>query len=88
VTQLRGHWAIFDRLLQSDEANVASVFALQFRMDEALPDYAKAYQYRPDDQRFAGAYAYALQQQRDYPKAESVLQELLGHRRELARASR
>ena len=86
--------AIFDRLIQSDEANVdraaqdhfgrASVFALQFRLDEALPDYAKAYQYRPDDQRFAEAYAYALQQQRDYPKAELVLQELLRHRRELA----
>jgi tetratricopeptide (TPR) repeat protein len=86
--------AIFDRLLQSDEANVdraaqdhfgrASIFALQFRLDEALPDYARAYQYRPDDQRFAAAYAYALLQQRDYPKAESVLQELLRHRRELA----
>jgi tetratricopeptide (TPR) repeat protein len=86
--------AIFDRLIQSDEANVnraaqdhfgrASVFALQFRLDEALPDYAKGYQYRPDDQRFAEAYAYALGQQKDYPKAESVLQELLRHRRELA----
>ena len=86
--------AIFDRLIKSDEANVdraaqdhfgrASVFALQFRLDEALPDYAKAYQYRPDDQRFADAYAYALQQQRDYPKAELVLQELLRQRRELA----
>ncbi len=86
--------AIFDRLLQSDEANVdraaqdhfgrASVFALQFRLDEALPDYAKAYQYRPDDQRFADTYAYALHQQKDYPKAESVLQELLRHQRELA----
>ena len=86
--------AIFDRLLKSDEANVdraaqdhfgrASVFALQFRLDEALPDYAKAYQYRPDDLRFAEAYSYALQQQRDYPKAELVLQKLLGQRRELA----
>ncbi len=73
--------AIFDRLIQSDEANVdraaqdhfgrASIFALQFRLDEALPDYAKAYQYRPDDLRYAEAYAYALQQQKDYPKAES-----------------
>jgi tetratricopeptide (TPR) repeat protein len=86
--------AIFDRLIPSDEANVdraardyfgrASVFALQFRLDEALSDYAKAYQFRPDDQRFAEAYAYALQQQKDYPKAELVLQELLKHRRELA----
>ena len=75
--------AIFDRLIQSDEANVdraaqdhfgrASVFALQFRLDEALPDYAKAYQYRPDDQRYAEAYAYALQKQKDYSKAEFVL---------------
>ncbi len=86
--------AIFDRLLQSDEANVdraaqdhfgrATVFALQFRLDEALPDYAKAYQYRPDDQRYAGAYASALLQQKDYPKAELVLQELLRRWRELA----
>jgi tetratricopeptide repeat protein len=83
--------AIFDRLIQSDEANVdraaqdhfgrASVFALQFRLDEALPDYAEAYQYRPDDQRYAGEYAYALQEQNDYPKAEVVLQELLKQRR-------
>jgi tetratricopeptide (TPR) repeat protein len=80
--------AIFDRLIKSDEANVdraaedhfgrASIFALQFRMDEALPDYAKAYQYRSDDQRFAGAYAYALQMQKDYPRAEEVLLKLLG----------
>ncbi len=86
--------AIFDRLIQSDEANVdraaqdffgrASVFALQFRLDKALPDYAKAYQYRPDDRRFAGAYAFVLQKQKDYPKAEAVLQELLRHQRELA----
>jgi Tetratricopeptide repeat len=83
--------AIFDRLLQSDEANVdraaqdhfgrASVFALQFRLDEALPDYAKAYQYRPDDQRYVEAYAFALQEQRDYPDAEAVLQDLLKQRR-------
>ena len=59
--------AIFDRLIQSDEANVdraaqdrfgrASVLALQFRCDEALPDYAKAYQYRPEYLRFAEGYA-------------------------------
>jgi hypothetical protein len=62
--------AMFDRLIKSDEANVdraaqdhfgrASVFALQFRLDEALPDYAKAYQYRLGDPRFAEAYAHAL----------------------------
>jgi hypothetical protein len=49
-----------------------------------VSDYAKAYQYRRDDQRFAEAYANALHQQRDYPKAESVLQELLRHRSEVS----
>jgi tetratricopeptide (TPR) repeat protein len=83
--------AIFDRLIQSDEANVdraaedhfgrASVFALQFRLDKALPDYAKAYQYRPDDRRYASAYSYALNQERDYHTAELVLQSLLKQQR-------
>ena len=79
--------AIFDRLIPSDEANVdraaqdyfsrASIFALQFRLDQALPDYAKAYQYRPDDQRYALGYANALQKQKEYTKEELVLQDLL-----------
>jgi tetratricopeptide (TPR) repeat protein len=83
--------AVFGRLIQSDDANVdraaqdhfgrASVFALQFRLDEALPDYAKAHQYRPDDTRYAEAYAYALQMQKDYPNAETVLRELLQQHR-------
>ena len=78
---------VFYRLIQSDEANVdraaqdhfgrAGVFALQFRLDEALPDHATAYQHWPEDRRFADAYAYALYMQRDYPKAEQVLHELL-----------
>jgi len=86
--------AMFDRLIKSDEANVdraaqdhfgrASVFALQFRLDEALPDYARAYQYRPGDPRFAEAYAHALYQPKDYLKAEQVVQELLRQRRNLA----
>jgi len=87
--------AIFDRLIKSDEANVdraaqdhfgrARVFELQFRPDEALPDYAKAYQYRPENLRYAEAYAFTLTQQRDYRKAESVLQELLRQRGEILR---
>jgi hypothetical protein len=36
---------------------------------------------------FAEAYANALHQQRDYPKVESVLQELLRHRSELSAQS-
>jgi hypothetical protein len=53
-------------VIQSDEANVdraaqdhygrGTVFALQFRLDEALPDYAKAYQYRPDNELYAREY--------------------------------
>jgi tetratricopeptide (TPR) repeat protein len=83
--------AIFDRLLQFDKANVdraaqdyfgrASVSALQFRSDEALPDFAKAYQYQPDDHRYATAYAITLYQQRDYPKAELVWLDVLGKMR-------
>jgi tetratricopeptide (TPR) repeat protein len=87
--------AIFDRLLQSDEANVdraaqdhfgrATIYTLQFRPDEALPDYAQAYQYRPDDQNYATVYGYWLLEQKDYPKADAVLQELLKHQRSLAK---
>jgi Flp pilus assembly protein TadD len=78
---------IFDRLLASDEANVdraaedyfgrATVSALQFRLDEALSDYARAYQYRPGNQGHAEGYAYALTQQKDYAKAELVIRALL-----------
>jgi hypothetical protein len=78
--------AIFDRLIQSDEVNVdraaedhfgrATVLALQFRFGEAVPDYAKAYQYRPDDPRNAEAYAYMLVLQQD-PQADAALQDLL-----------
>jgi tetratricopeptide (TPR) repeat protein len=53
---------IYDRLIASDETNVdraaehhfarAIIFALQFRMTDALPDYAQAFQYRPHDVRY------------------------------------
>ncbi|HJS84245.1 MAG TPA: tetratricopeptide repeat protein [Acetobacteraceae bacterium] len=85
---------IYDRLIASDEGNVdraaqdhfsrASIFALQFRVADAIPDYAKAYQYRPDNARYAGDYASALWRQRDYPKAEAVLRGLLPQARTLA----
>jgi tetratricopeptide (TPR) repeat protein len=78
--------AIFDRLIQSDEANVdraaqdhfgrASLFALQFRLDEALPDYAKAYQYRPDDLLYAQVYASMLVLRQD-PRSDAALHDLL-----------
>jgi tetratricopeptide (TPR) repeat protein len=87
--------AIFDRLILSDAANVdraaqdhfgrASIFALQFRFDRALPDYAMAYQYRPDDPRYADAYAYALMLlQRDDRTAEMMLRGQLRQAQDLA----
>lgn len=86
--------AIFDRLIQSDETDVdraaqdhfgrANVFALQYRLDEALPDYAKAYQYRPENQRYASAYGDALVGQKEYPKAKVVLEGLVKQQRSRA----
>ena len=58
---------IYDRLIASDEANVdraaqdhfarATIFALQFHMIEALPDYAEAYQLRPKNPQYASEYS-------------------------------
>jgi tetratricopeptide (TPR) repeat protein len=89
--------AIFDHLIQSDEANVeraaqnyfnrAIVFQLQFRADKALPDYAKAHQYRPDELRYALAYASALVEQKDFFSAETVLREQLPQLRATAAQS-
>jgi tetratricopeptide (TPR) repeat protein len=85
---------IYDRLIASDESNVdraaqdyfnrATIFALQFRMSEAMRDYATAYQYRPDNPRYADDYADALWSEKDYPKAETVLRKLLPQQRVLA----
>jgi tetratricopeptide (TPR) repeat protein len=71
---------IYDRLIASDEANVdraaehhfarAIIFALQFRMADALPDYRQAYQYRPDNLRYAREYARAAFSERQYADAE------------------
>jgi tetratricopeptide (TPR) repeat protein len=71
---------IYDRLIASDEANVdraaqnrfarATIFALQFRMVEALPDYAEAYQLRPKNPQYASEYARAAYRERQYAEAE------------------
>jgi tetratricopeptide (TPR) repeat protein len=73
---------LLDQLLASDEAEVeriashyfsrARVFDLQFQPLAALPHYAKAYQYRPDNPAYAQAYAITLQTQHEYGKAEPV----------------
>jgi tetratricopeptide (TPR) repeat protein len=71
---------IYDRLIASDEANVdraaahhfarAVIFALQFRMADALPEYAQAYQYRPHNLLYASEYARAAFNERQYANAE------------------
>jgi tetratricopeptide (TPR) repeat protein len=71
---------IYDRLIASDEANVdraaqdhfarATIFALQFHMIEAMPDYAEAYQLRPKNPQYAGEYAQAAYNERQFAEAE------------------
>src|SRR5262249_48182777 len=83
---------IYDQLLVShDEPNVdraaqnhfarAQIYALQFRPLDALPGYAKAYQYRPDHVDYAFEYAKLLKNQGQYGKAEIVLNGLLAQLR-------
>jgi tetratricopeptide (TPR) repeat protein len=84
---------IYDQLLSHDESNIdraalhfsrAQIYALQFRPLDALPHYAKAYQYRPDRVEYAAEYARILANQKEYKKAESVLDGLLPQVRDLA----
>jgi tetratricopeptide (TPR) repeat protein len=85
---------IYDRLIASDEANVdraaehhfarAIIFALQFRMVDALRDYALAYQYSPHNPRYASGYAGAAFSQRQYTEAERGLTAALQLSRDLA----
>jgi tetratricopeptide (TPR) repeat protein len=67
--------ALLDRLIESGEERLAAyhfdraqVFALQFKLLEALPHYEKAYQDRPRNLQDAHAYALALQHQNRPPK--------------------
>jgi tetratricopeptide (TPR) repeat protein len=85
---------IYDRLITSDEANVdraaenhyvrANIFSLEFRMTDALRDYAQAYQYRPDNLQYAIGYAGAAFRERQYSEAEMVLTAALQLSRDLA----
>jgi tetratricopeptide (TPR) repeat protein len=85
---------IYDRLIDSDEANVdraaenhfarAIIFALQFRMPDALRDYAQAYHYRPYNMRYASGYAGAAYSERQYADAERVWTAALQLSRDLA----
>jgi tetratricopeptide (TPR) repeat protein len=71
---------IYDRLIVSDEGNVdraaqdyfdrATLLSLQFRVPDAMPDYAKAYQYRPSNPIYADGYAATAYRERSYREAE------------------
>jgi tetratricopeptide (TPR) repeat protein len=85
---------IYDRLIASDEANVdrsaqhrfarATIFALQFHMIEALPDYAEAYRLRPKNPRYASDYGGAAYGERQYVEAERGWTAALQFYRDLA----
>ena len=84
---------IYDQLLSHAEPDVdraaqyhfsrAQIYALQFRPFDALPHYAKAYQYRPDRLEYADEYAFTLIDQKEHKKAESVCDNLLSQLRGL-----
>ena len=71
---------IYDWLIASDEGNVdraaqhyfdrATILSLQFHMVEALPDYEKAYRYRPNNPLYAHGYAATAYRERSYKEAE------------------
>jgi tetratricopeptide (TPR) repeat protein len=73
---------IVDQLLVKDETNVdraardnfnrASIYALQFRMIEALPFYAEAYRYRSDNKSYYLGYFSSLLQEKQYETAETI----------------
>jgi tetratricopeptide (TPR) repeat protein len=54
---------------------------------EALPHYAKAYHYRPENIEYAFGYALALQEQNDHAASELVYRQLLPRLRDLAAAN-
>jgi len=71
---------IYDRLIASDEGNVdraahdyfarATLLSLQFPWWKRLPDYEKAYRYRPNNPIYADGYARAAYHERHYAEAE------------------
>jgi Tfp pilus assembly protein PilF len=73
---------LLDRSLEFGEKQVAKIaayhfsraeiFGLQFKPLEALPHYARAYQYRPDEARYALRFGGALQEQGRRSEARSV----------------
>ncbi len=95
--QLEEAGALLDQLLKSGEAEVerlashhfsrGQVYELQFEPQSALPHYARAYQYRPDNPTYALAYADLLQTQKHYREAEPIYTGALQTLRSMAAAN-
>ena len=54
---------------------------------QALPHYQKAWEYRPEDPNYGNSYEDLLNEERDYAKAQPVLEKLSEIRRELVKAN-
>ena len=67
--------------------NLALAYDLQLRPLLALPEYEKAYQYRPQEFLYAFAYAAILSKQNRYPAAEPVYLVALRDARDLPKDS-
>ena len=67
--------------------NLAEVYDLRFQPLLALPEYEKAYQYRPQDFSYAYAYALILYKQNRHPEAEPVYLTALRNARNLPAVS-
>ena len=67
--------------------NLAEVYDLRFQPLLALPEYEKAYQYRPQEFSYAFAYAVILHEQNRHPAAEPVYLAALRNARDLPKDS-
>jgi Tfp pilus assembly protein PilF len=70
----------------ADHFNRGLVYELQFRPQEALPHFALAYRYRPENCKFAEEYARVLVQQGDLQNAEPILATFVDRNRDLSNA--
>jgi tetratricopeptide (TPR) repeat protein len=88
---------VLDQILGVEEPNVdlvavhqynrAQLYELQFRPQDALPHFEKAYQYRSGDVQFGLGYAGALIQESNFQRAEPVLSATLTRARELEKTN-
>lgn len=88
IGDLKGAAQTLDQILQTDdekkieevaqdEFNSAEIYRLQSGVEAALPRYAKAYRYRPDNWEYARAYARALIDDSQFVSAEELLSDLV-----------